>query len=605
MLMPDPATPPIVKPGKARPDTLSPDVQRKLWLAIEASRKELIEFRKQRMLSLALYIGNNYSVGWHTSKTYVNLINIMVKAYMRSLVARSPRVLVTARYPQFKSDAADYQLALNRLIEDIDLGRSLRRSVLNAMFGVGVHMVGIDHSGIANIGGAQYKVTQPFADAVDQDDVICDMSAKVIEETQFQGNRYYPPLELVQEDGSFENLQGISTETRKVIDPDMGENTAASFSQMTDNEDKYYKPCVTLLNVWLPLDGPNGIVVTMDNNDTTRRPLKTVEWNGPENGPYRWLSFESIPDNVMPLPAVANLIDLHKIINIIYIKNANRAKNSKRIVFARAGSEGDIDRAIEANDMDVIRSDTPGSVNQVDFGGVDNVNMAFGIHLKELFSWAAGNLDSIAGLSAMSSTVGQDRMLLESASQSVADMQLSTMKWVTDIVSDLAWYLVSDPLIQMPLTKRIEGTDLEIPIVFAPQGQASDWLSYNFSIEPYSMQHSTPQSKMTNITGLIQNVYIPMMSMMQEQRITLDIRNLTRLFAKYGDMPELYDLIQSMEAPIGPDRPSIGQKPAKAPVTTRNYTRENRSVATQQGGNRNLMNMLMGQSSGNGKGGGA
>lgn len=544
-----------------------------------------------------------------TGRTYINFLNVMINTFMRSLVARSPKVLVSAKYPQLRSDAADLELALNRLLGDdgIDLGTSLYRSVFNAMVGIGIHKIGINNSGNVEIGGVMHDVGQPFADSIDQDDEVHDTTARMWEECQFQGNKYIVPLEQLQEDGSYDNLQGISTSVQRVVDPDTGQQNVAGLSQRTDNDDKSYKKCVELLDLWLPLDGKNGLVVTLDNADQTRRPLKIVEWDGPERGPYRPLGFGEVPNNVMPLAPVYSLIELHWAINDIYIKNVNRARNAKDVIGIRAGADDDANRIIEANDLDVVRMDgNPSDVNQMSMGGVDQTNMAFGIHLKDLASWAAGNLESIGGLAAMSGTVGQDRMLLESASQTISSMQQSVMKWVKGIVTDLAWYLLSDPLIPAPLTKRIEGTKIEIPVVFAPEGQAADWISYNFDIEPYSMQMQTPQSKVASVNQFLTGIAIPLMPLMEQQQMGLDMREITRFYAKYMDAPELYNFVQSLQSPVGPDKPPMGQKPAKAPITTRNYTRENRSTSTQPGQNRDMMQMLMGGGGDrNGKGNGS
>jgi hypothetical protein len=116
------------------------------------------------------------------------------------------------------------------------------------------------------------------------------------------------------------------------------------------------------------------------------------------------------------------------------------------------------------------------------------------------------------------------------------------------------------------------------------------------------MQQSTPQTKLASLQGFMQNLFIPLMPMMEQQGIVIDTRALARIVAEYGDLPELYDVFTSMAAPLNPERPSTAsQKPAKSPVTQRNYVNENRSTATRPGVDREAITRLMGAGKGNGQ----
>jgi len=545
------------------------------------------------LAALKLYCGNNYGDFMDVQKTYVNLLALTIEIYMRNLVARAPKVLVTTAYPDLKPFATNYELACNKLISDICLGKSLRTSVLNAMFGMGVHKIGLNQSKTVEIGGVTHDVGQPFADAVSLDDWVHDMTAKRVEQFQYCGDLYLADYKQVQESGQFKNTDDMDTDVRRVIDQE-GQERSESLSQWPDSDSKTYRPQVQLLDLWLPLDGKAGIIVTLDAMNETKPPMRTVEWEGPELGPYKLLQFQEVPENIMPLPPVAKLLDLHKLVNQIYLKLSDQAKRQKTLLGYRSAAVQDASRISQHNDGDSIMMDSPEGAKEFRFGGIDNQTLAFAINVKDIYSWIAGNLDSMGGLSAMSGTASQDKLLAENSSRAIADMQDAVMDWTKSIVSDLAYYLISDPLIQMPLTKRVPGTDLSIPTTFNPEGKSEDFIKYNFDIEPYSMQHSTPQSKLATIMNFIATVYVPMMQQMSEQGLMLDMRGITRLLSKYSDVPELFDLVVSMSAPVGPQTSQVGEPPAKAPVTTRNYVRENRPAPTRPGRDNAMMQTLMG-----------
>ena len=95
-------------------------------------------------------------------------------------------------------------------------------------------------------------------------------------------------------------------------------------------------------------------------------------------------------------------------------------------------------------------------------GGINTNSLAYAIQLDRILSRNAGNLDLLGGLSPQSDTVGQDELLASNASKRIADMQDRVTEFTTRIVKDLAWYLWNDPLIDLPLVKRLDGSDLEI-----------------------------------------------------------------------------------------------------------------------------------------------
>jgi len=112
------------------------------------------------------------------------------------------------------------------------------------------------------------------------------------------------------------------------------------------------------------------------------------------------------------------------------------------------------------------------------------------------------------------------------------------------------------------------------------------------------MQHQTPESKVQGLRTVFAEIIQPMIPLMAEQGITLDIEGFLRKLAKLTNLTELNDIViysspNHEENPVG----TSNQVGGMAPVTNRTYTRVNRPGATNQGKSKVLQQALLGQKS--------
>jgi hypothetical protein len=59
-----------------------------------------------------------------------------------------------------------------------------------------------------------------------------------------------------------------------------------------------------------------------------------------------------------------------------------------------------------------------------------------------------------------------------------------------EVMEDLAYHLHTDPLIELPLTKRVNGTETQV--ILNSDTRQGDWLDFNINVKPYSMARSDP-----------------------------------------------------------------------------------------------------------------
>lgn len=572
---------------------LSPTAIKRLRQAIEFSRRKLRPFRENRHKALREYVGKNYGDSGSQSRVYLNLIDLAMSIYVRQLVAQNPQALVTTRFPTLKRDSYEIEIALNHSIQEMDLAQSLQDCAVEAMLSVGVLKIGLNSDGIMEDNDSRFEVGSIFASTVGFDDLVFDMSAFSWGSVSFIGDRYRLPYDLVMD------MPGVDRKVRDQIKP--------TSKNVLDNEDRdsdlsgdrrdpdEIEDHVDLWDIYLPRSRQVLTFCGDFAGDHLYMPLKVVNWEGPENGPYHRLSFMDLPGNVMPLPPVAGWYDLHRLTNVLFGKLANQAQRQKNIGLVRAGGEQDATNVINANDGDVIKSDDPQRFQEVNFGGIDSNNMAFMIHAFDRFKELAGNLDMLGGLSPQADTAMQDQLIAQNASKRIAAMQDRMNEFVRGVVKSIAWHLYYDPLIELPLAKRIEGTDIEVPFTYTNEDREGDFLDFNFTIEPYSMHHHSPGSRMQMLDSMMEKA-MAMMPFMQPQGMSIDMAKYFKLMAKYSSMPEIGELIVSQEPDPELAEP-IGQPPAKASHTKRTYERVNRPGATSDGKDQVLMNALIGANS--------
>jgi len=322
--------------------------------------------------------------------------------------------------------------------------------------------------------------------------------------------------------------------------------------------------------------------------------LREVEWDGPEEGPYHWLSYSTVPDNVMPLAPAASWFDIHQLVDVLYRKLATQAENAKEVITYMGEAEGDIERIERARDLQTLRVDHPEAINPIKTGGVDQSNFAFVLNAREMANMVFGNLESIGGFGASAGTATQEELIAGSASELVNDMIEHVSDTVAGICRSLALYLWEDPLIEIPITVRSEavGEAIEVPSFWNAEAREGRFLDFNVKLNVHSMTSDTPGQRAEKIMGIFERIVLPTLPMLQEQGIGLNGEGLMRSISKLTGIDELDETL-TFQGSMNEDDGPVGQRPKQAPVTTRKYERINRSERTRRGTDADTMNRLM------------
>lgn len=533
----------------------------------------------------------------------MNLVRMAIDIWSRGLSSKTPRVLVNSVHPGLKPRAYELQLATDHLLREIRFDCTLRSVVKSALAMMGILKVGLTDPTSSESQTVYHDEGQPFADNVLFGDWIHDMNARHRDEWEFCGNRYRVPLSDVKGNPAYENTENLGPsgpheyeEAGAAYDYEETHVESVTQGRYTLGGEEYIEH-LELWDVWLPRE---NLVITIPCDGG--KPIRVVEWEGPERGPYHILSFGEIPGNVIPTGAVGGLFDIHDLMNRLFVKLGDQAERQKTTFAATqaATADGSAMARIDAADGEVISTAHPDAVREMRSGGVDQQGLAFVGWLRGIGSYMGGNLDTLGGLQKGADTLGQEKLLQQQSSGLMNDMQGLVESFSKDVITDLSWWQYTNPALEVPLLKKTATGQFEMPFTWGPERREANFFEYAFDITPFSSAPQNPREKLQFLSNFVRQEVLPMAQagMLQQSGINFDPKEYFRVMAQYADMPEINCFLKVggaslPAAPAGLEAPS----PGMPNNTTREYVRRNESANPGMAGmDREMMQGAMGAS---------
>lgn len=566
-------------------DITNPIDRDRLHKVVAAHYRGLEPFRKLTRELVGEYAGSSYG-GTNTGPKYqtvIPLIKQMTEAYQMALVANRPKIMVSSTNQQLQFFAKKFEVATNNLIKEIGLQYTLRSWVLDALFGLGVIKVHMGDAGPVQLEEDLWMDPgQPFASNCALDNFVYDMGASKFSECKFAGDAYRIPHEdLKQSFYDQKVVANIQPTSRFGTDADRLERISRGYEVDQDE----LEPMVDLVDIWVARD---KMIYTfpVDRSAALFQPsgpaIAAMEWEGPEFGPYHLLSFNDVPENIMPTSVVADLAEMARLVNAIMRKQAKRARSQKKMMtYTPAVSEG-ATRAIRAGDDSAIEVLDPKMLGVLELGGIDAANAQFMTQVMEIFNAQAGNLTALLGLGAQADTVGQEELIHGSVGKKVAQMQQRVVDATCRVVHDLGYLLWTDKYKTIPGEIPIEGAEgYSFPAEWIPEERLGNFLEYEFEIDMYSMPYSSPSQKANALNQAVTQYFLPAAQLLMQQGGTIDFQALTEILADLYNLPRLRDVIKFSGMPEQQQGGSGGgEQPGMPGNTTRTYNR----VSSSNGG---------------------
>lgn len=518
--------------------------------------------REVRYKMLSIYANAFYQGGGGKARQPfpLNLIDRGVQTLGPFLVSNNPRVKISPRNgissPYVKPFANTLELALAHLFDEIKLAdNTLRPIAIDSLFCMGITKTGVMHSHNVEINGYLHDVGQPYCDRIDFNDYIADAAARNRQEMKFEGHKYRLPLWYVKESGLFKNYDELQPDIKVYGNETSPEKIAKS--NINDFDYSELHQSVELIDLWLPEE---SLILTIPPEGSGSKIMRTVEYEGPEGGPFDILGYRYFPDSVIPIPPVYTWLDLNKIVNIIAMKMEDMVEREKTIGFYSLENTDDAEVIKRAGHGDLVGVTDPSAVNEMTYGGFNQTSFPFLQFLLSQYSQSGPNLDVTGGKQLGAPTLGQEQMMQSNALREVDDMVGQMYNFTSSITKKLAWYLWSDPLKIIPVIKRVAGVNVEVE--YSEAAKEGDFFDYSFNIEPFSMARMNPEMRYQRLLQLVSQVVIPLLPVAMTQGSTLDVTALLKEAAPYlgiTNIDEWWRTLVQQQDNVGPYQPVQGE----------------------------------------------
>lgn len=577
----------------------------RLQTAIQRSRYVLRRYRSERREAVRKYAGNHWGADEEAvrEKRVFNFLSQYVSIVGKKLVAKEPRVMFSTFNVKARPVVEKMQRWANDAMVQMNLADTLQRVVVDALFAIGIAKVALATPAESASRGWNLRTGSAFVERVDLDDFVYDIHARDLQSVGFAGHRYRVPLEVVRDSTLYgPGRKDLMPSDDGAYNQDGDQRVGVlGRGQVASSDRMEWEDHVDLWEIYVPR---KKLVLTFgsDSQGNILRnadPLRVQEWIGPDHGPYHFLCFGIVPGNAMPKAPIMDLLDLDELLNNSWRKLGRQAQRHKEVVMVRGQANEDGTRVVSADDGAVIKVDDPEGIVKVEFGGPNPQLFAFAMQTKDAANNLAGNLETMGGLSAQAKTARQEALLNENSSATIADLQGSTTKWVASVCKALAWYWHHDPQHVMQTVYSPPGVpDVQRVLTVTPEDRTRiSWEDIDIQVDPYSLAHSTPQSRGAALDQVMMQVVMPLLPVLQQQGVTVDLAEYLRLRSKYLDMPDLPVIVTVTQPMVGQEGGDHGGMPGPQQPGGGETPRVREAAAsekTQAGQDAVLKNTLMG-----------
>lgn len=531
------------------------DVSR-LVKSVRKSRQKLGIHRELRNRFQREYLGKNYSDKGATYSVAPNDVEQFIAVHKQLLAPSVPAAFVTVADQALLGTRSKLELGLNHLANEIDLETTFDLVLFDALLLMAVIKIGLTEQTF-RYQGYRHDTGQPFVDHILNDDWVHDYAAKSWETVEYAGDRSFEPLELLKD--TYPKHADKLTRAEFLNTNEDGDSRGDPIDRTADGQERV-TDYGSVWQMWLPRE---NLVLIMPGGARGVRSLvlETIEWQGPETGPYHMLGFEFVPGSTVPLSPIATVFELAKLGGALFRKSSNQAKHQKTVIAARRGGASDARKVTGAGDMEVVTVDgDPNLTKDFRFNGADPQTLQMGALVRQLFSEYSGNLNLVGGLAAQSETLGQDELLAAASSQRIKRMQKRVKKFTKGVFRDLAWWLFTDPRIELPLVKPNPGSSQGIRMTLTAEDMEGDFLDYNIDVNPYSLQARTPQEEL-NVLGMIFDRFVlPYRNELAQQGMTINFPALLRRVAELANCKTIDELLMLVGSAVAAKQ-SVGSPP--------------------------------------------
>ena len=462
-------------------------------------------YRKARAMYIKAYVGHYYAKKFGLiGSEPINLMFHTIRALIPNLIMQNPVNEVVTQIVPYRDYAYLLGLGLNQIDEKINLKETLRYGAVDACFGFSIFKTGLASGGtMINYGDVMIDEGQVYTDNVDLDDYVFDPTCRRITKSSFEGDRNRIPRQLLLDDDSFDH--DLVMKLPRSGHPDVSRRVdAMTQSGMSSSEINDLQDMVDVVELFVP--GADALLTIADPEQIILDDfLAAREYYGPKKGPYTKLAVtQPVPGNPYPIAPAGIWYDLHRAAGDTMQKVVNQILRQRDLLLVDPAGADEAEDIRTSDDGDVIFGD-PASAKPFSIGGQNPMNEAAMGSLQTWYNYMSGNPDQMAGISAGAKTATGQNILQANQNVSIEDMRGMIYDCSAEINGKMAWYLHTDPYIELPFSHRLPGGEYE-QLVLTPEQRQGDFLDFTFNIRQRSMSRLDPAVRSKRIMEFATNV---------------------------------------------------------------------------------------------------
>ncbi|KKN64904.1 hypothetical protein LCGC14_0487380 [marine sediment metagenome] len=452
--------------------------------------------RRARAMFMREYVGQYYAKNRGiTGETPINLIFHALRSIIPNIIMQNPITLIDTDVVPHKEYAEILGLGVDTVAKRIKLSEELRAVALDAFFGLGIMQTGLCGSNnVIMLDDAEFDPGEIYVSRVDLDDFCIDPTCTSLKNATFTGAKLVAPRRLLLDYDMYDH--DLVMQLPKITE------TVRNTQQVKDLTQKNLGPTgiyelqdyVEIVQLWIPeanalVTVPNPYDITFDDY------IGVQDYYGPEEGPFDYLALTPpVGNNPFPVAPVSLWYDLHKMANNMMDKIMNQADRQKDVLAYTPANADDAEQIADSKDGDSIAVNDVTQVKVMSYGGQANSNERLLQQVQVWFNYMSGNPDQISGAAQEAETATQAQILQANAGVGIQDMRQTIYNFSSGVTGKIAWYLHTDPLLEIPIARRQPGGEY-IQVTLTPEQREGDFLEFNFTIKARSMSIIDPQMR--------------------------------------------------------------------------------------------------------------
>lgn len=561
----------------------------RLWKAVKSSRDALDLWDRNRTTMLVDYGGTLYTPyrGMGPLR-YVNKLQTTARIYQMALAFNNPQAKVDSFNQKLWPFCRKYETNINKVAANINLNITFQEAVLDAFFLMGILKVRMADAGEREVAPNLWlDPGKPWVDRVSHSDCILDMPGRSLRSMRFYGDRYRASFNAVRnrDDYDWKVLSKMSPSSKLNLNASGERGDSIATGNSIDDDE--LEPMCWLMDLYLPRERK---FVTFAADQDNLPPLKVQDWDGSDQGPYNFLAFGYMPDNVMPTSPAENLVLLDRLMNRLFDKLADQADRQKNTVGFAAGKEEEALRGMNAEDGEFWNAgiDPKSNFVPVNFPGVDANTNAFFLATQEVYNVQSGNERSLAGLGEEAGTLGQEQQIAAHAGGLVGFMKGQVNAVAAEVLREIGCLMWDDDALEVDSSMEAENTGYHVDTPWRPGQREGLKDHYDFSVDPNSMAYRPPEADIQTVNQFAQ-AYLQMLPAIQAG--IFDGQEYARFYAKKTNTPEILRFVKQFD--IEAQGQADNHQATKSPVTERNVTRTSSNTGPRGQGAQAVLGQAM------------